>query len=105
MTYREPPIPFGRRLNDETAIALTVYKSAQANTVDVATAVTERIETEIAADPSLAGISLFVWNDQAKEITSGLAGIRTEGLLGGHLRRRPCSSCSCAGWTPPRSSA
>lgn len=82
VTYREPPIPFGRHLNDETAIALTVYKSAQANTVDVATAVTERIETEIAADPSLAGINLFVWEDQAEEITSGLAGIRTEGLLG-----------------------
>ena len=82
VTYREPPIPFGRHLNDETAVALTVYKSAQANTVEVATAVTERIETEIAADPSLAGINLFVWDDQAEEITSGLAGIRTEGLLG-----------------------
>ena len=82
VTYREPPILFGRRLNAESAIALTVYKSAQANTVDVATAVTERIQTEIAADPALAGINLFVWEDQAEEITSGLAGIRTEGLLG-----------------------
>ena len=82
VTYREPPIPFGRHLNDETAIALTVYKSAQANTVEVATAVTERIQSEIAADPSLAGINLFVWEDQAEEITSGLSGIRTEGLLG-----------------------
>ena len=85
VTYREPPIPFGRRLNDEAAIALTVYKSAQANTVEVATAVTERIETEIAADPSLDGINLFVWDDQAAEITSGLSGIRTEGLLGALL--------------------
>ena len=82
VTYREPPIPFGRHLNDETAIALTVYKSAEANTVEVATAVTELIETEIAADPALAGINLFVWDDQAAQITSGLAGIRTEGLLG-----------------------
>ena len=82
VTYQEPPIPFGRHLNDETAIALTVYKSAEANTVEVATAVTELIETEIAADPALAGINLFVWDDQAAQITSGLAGIRTEGLLG-----------------------
>ncbi len=82
VTYREPPIPYGRHLNDEAAIGLTVFKAAQANTVEVATAVTELIETEIAADPALAGISLFVWEDQAAEITSGLAGIRTEGLLG-----------------------
>ena len=85
VTYQEPPIPFGRHLDDETAIGLTVYKSAEANTVEVATAVTELIEAEIAADPALNGINLFVWEDQAEEITSGLSGIRTEGLLGALL--------------------
>ena len=85
VTYQEPPIPFGRHLDDETAIGLTVYKSAEANTVEVATAVTELIEAEIAADPALSGINLFVWEDQAEEITSGLSGIRTEGLLGALL--------------------
>ena len=85
VTYQEPPIPFGRHLDDETAIGLTVYKSAEANTVEVATAVSELIETEIAADPALSGINLFVWEDQAEEITSGLSGIRTEGLLGALL--------------------
>ena len=85
VTYREPPILFGRHLNDEAAIGLTVYKAAEANTVEVATAVRELIENEIAADPALAGINLFVWEDQAAEITSGLAGLRTEGLLGALL--------------------
>ncbi len=85
VTYREPPIPYGRRLNDEAAIGLTVFKSAEANTVEVATAVGELIENEIAADPALAGIHLFVWEDQAAQITSGLAGIRTEGFLGALL--------------------
>ena len=85
VTYREPPIPYGRHLNDEAAIGLTVFKGAEANTVEVATAVTELIEAEIAADPALRGINLFVWEDQAEEITSGLAGIRTEGLLGAIL--------------------
>ena len=85
VTYQEPPIPFGRHLDDEIAIGLTVYKSAEANTVEVATAVTELIEAEIAADPALNGINLFVWEDQAEEITSGLSGIRTEGLLGALL--------------------
>ena len=85
VTFREPPIPFGRRLNGEAAIGLTVYKAAEANTVEVATEVGELIRTGIAADPELRGISLFVWEDQAAEITSGLAGIRTEGLLGAGL--------------------
>ncbi len=85
VTYREPPIPFGRRLNDDAAIGLTVFKTAEANTVEVATQVTAVIRGEIANDPALAGISLFVWEDMADEITSGLAGIRTEGLLGALL--------------------
>ncbi len=85
VTWREPPIPFGRRLNDDAAVALTVFKAAEANAVDVATAVVDEIETEIAADPALAGITLFVWDDQAAAITAGLAGIRTEGLLGALL--------------------
>ncbi len=85
VTYEEPPIPFGRRLNDDAAIGLTVFKAAEANTVEVATRVTEVIEGEIANDPALVGISLFIWEDMAHEITSGLAGIRTEGLLGALL--------------------
>ncbi len=85
VTWQEPPIPFGRRLNDDTAIGLTVFKAAEANTVEVATGVTEVIRDEIANDPALEGISLFVWEDMAAEITSGLAGIRTEGLLGALL--------------------
>lgn len=85
VTYREPPIGFGRHLNDEAAIGLSVFKSAEANTVEAATAVTELIENEIAADPALAGINLLVFEDQAAQITSGLAGIRTEGLLGAIL--------------------
>ena len=85
VTYREPPIGFGRHLNDEAAIGLSVFKSAEANTVEVATEVTALIESEIAADPALAGISLLVFEDQAAQITSGLAGIRAEGLLGALL--------------------
>ncbi len=85
VTYREPPIPFGRRLNDDAAVGLTVYRSAEANTVEVATQVSEVIENDIANDPALAGVTVFVWDDMARQITSGLAGIRTEGLLGAGL--------------------
>ena len=81
----QPPIPYGRHLNDEAAIGLTVFKGAEENTVEVATAVSELIEDKITADPALAGINLFVWQDQAAQITSGLSVIRTEGFLGALL--------------------
>ena len=85
ITYREPPIPIGRHLNGRYAVALSVFKESTANTVDTARQVTALIENEIAADPTLDGINLFVFNDQAAEITSGLRGLLTEGLLGGAL--------------------
>ncbi|TDI48255.1 MAG: efflux RND transporter permease subunit [Acidobacteria bacterium] len=85
ITYREPPISIGRHLNGRYAVALSVFKEATANTVDTARRVTALIENEIAADPTLEGINLFVFNDQAAEITSGLQGLLTEGLLGGAL--------------------
>ena len=85
ITYREPPIPIGRHLNGRYAVALSVFKEATANTVDTAQQVTELIEGPIAQDPTLAGINLFVFDDQAAEITNGLRGLMTEGLLGGAL--------------------
>ena len=85
ITYREPPIPIGRHLNGRYAVALSVFKEATANTVETARQVTALIENDIAADPTLAGINLFVFNDQAAKITSGLRGLMTEGLLGGAL--------------------
>ena len=85
ITYREPPIPIGRHLNGRYAVALSVFKESTANTVETAREVTALIESEIAADPTLEGINLFVFNDQAAEITSGLSGLMTEGLLGGAL--------------------
>lgn len=85
ITYREPPISIGRHLNGRYAVALSVFKEATANTVETARQVTALIENDIAADPTLDGINLFVFNDQAAEITNGLRGLMTEGLLGGAL--------------------
>jgi len=85
ITYREPPIQFGRHLNGRYAVALSVFKEAAANTVETARRVTALIESEIAKDPTLEGINLFVFDDQAAEITKGLRGLMTEGLLGGAL--------------------
>jgi HAE1 family hydrophobic/amphiphilic exporter-1 len=85
VTYQEPPIFFGRHLNGDYAVALQVYKDPTANTVDVATQATALIRGPIASDPTLEGIQLLVFQDQAGQITNGLNGLRNEGLIGGLL--------------------
>ena len=85
VSFEEPRIEFGRHLNQKFAVALTVYKEPTANTVDVATATTRLIQNDIAGDPLLKGVSLFVFQDQAKEILDGLTGLTEAGLIGGLL--------------------
>lgn len=81
--YEEPVPEFGRHLNHSSAVAVEVFKEPTANTVDVATQVTNLIKKTFAEDPDLKGITLFVWEDQAQEIKNGLSGITDGGLWGG----------------------
>ncbi len=83
ISYQEPALEFGRHLNHSYAVAVQVFKEPTANTVDVASQVTKLIKEDFPKDPDLKGISLFVWEDQAAEITNGLAGITEGGLWGG----------------------
>lgn len=85
ISYEEPKIDFGRHLNRKFAVALAVYKEPTANTVDVAGATTRLIQSDIASDPLLKGVNLFVFQDQAKEIVQGLSGLTEAGLIGGLL--------------------
>ncbi|MGH9866643.1 MAG: efflux RND transporter permease subunit [Candidatus Polarisedimenticolia bacterium] len=85
ITYEEPPLEFGRHLDGDYAVALDVFKESTANTVDVVRAVMATIENDINADPLLKGIKLFVFNDQAKEITQGVSGLTEAGLIGALL--------------------
>jgi hydrophobic/amphiphilic exporter-1 (mainly G- bacteria), HAE1 family len=83
ISYEEPAQEVGRHLNHSYAVAVEVFKEPQANTVEVATQVTTLIKKNFATDPYLKGISLFVWEDQAEEITNGLKGITEAGMWGG----------------------
>lgn len=83
--YEEPPIAFGRHLDRQSAIALNVYKESTANTVEVAQAVMQVIREDINADPLLKGVKLFTWEDQAEQITSGIDGLKSSGLVGSLL--------------------
>ncbi len=82
VTYEEPPIAFGRHLDREYAVGLSVYKESTANTVAVVDEVMRVIEEEIGTDPSLEGVELFVWEDQADHIRAGIDGLRGSGLIG-----------------------
>jgi hydrophobic/amphiphilic exporter-1 (mainly G- bacteria), HAE1 family len=83
--YEEPPIAFGRRLDRKKAVALDIYKESTANTVEVAQAVMRVIREDINGDPLLQGVKLFVWDDQAAQITSGIDGLKSSGLVGALL--------------------
>jgi len=85
VTYEEPPIRWGRHLDGSYAIALEIFKESTANTVEVVREVSRVLEEEINADPLLAGISIFKWQDQGQEITDGINGLRTAGLIGALL--------------------
>ncbi|MCB1050379.1 MAG: efflux RND transporter permease subunit [Acidobacteria bacterium] len=80
--YEEPPIGYRRHLDGHKALAVVVFKESSANTVDVANGVNAVINGEIAKDPLLNGVNLFVWGDQAKEITNGLNGLTEAGIYG-----------------------
>jgi HAE1 family hydrophobic/amphiphilic exporter-1 len=81
--YEEPALGYGRHLHREYAVALSIYKESTANTVSVAQEASRVIREEISRDPRLRDVSLWVFNDQAKDITEGLNGLFMSGLLGG----------------------
>src|SRR5213594_539168 len=81
--YEEPPIGIGRHLDGSQAVALDIFKESTANTVDVVRAVMKVITEDIDKDPLLNGVKLFTFDDQAKQITSGIDGLKHAGILGG----------------------
>ncbi|HWM90276.1 MAG TPA: efflux RND transporter permease subunit [Thermoanaerobaculia bacterium] len=83
--YEEPPSDTGRHLDGDYAVALDVFKESTANTVEVATAVRKVIEEDIDKDPLLKGVKLFVFEDQARQITNSIDGLKESGMIGGLL--------------------
>lgn len=79
-----PELNIGRHLNHRPAVGLEVYKSTQANIVDV---VERALEVVNAARglPQMQGIELFVIENQAESILDSLRELRTAGLIGAGL--------------------
>jgi len=84
VTYREPPLEYGRHLEGKFAVGVSVVKESSANTVEVCNQVREKVAA-MGADPELAGIQFLVWEDQGREIENTIADLQQTGLFGAML--------------------
>jgi HAE1 family hydrophobic/amphiphilic exporter-1 len=79
-----PELPVGRRMDGRRAVGIDVFKSTQANVVDVADRVIEAVE-EARGMPQLQGIEILVVGNQADSIRQSLRELRNAGLIGAGL--------------------
>ena len=86
ISYEEPPISYGRHLDgqyaDRPRRLQGVHRQHGRGGPRGAAACSRRRSTAIRCSQ---GVNLFVWEDQAEEITSGIDGLRTAGLIGALL--------------------
>ncbi|MCB9650665.1 MAG: efflux RND transporter permease subunit [Deltaproteobacteria bacterium] len=82
--YEEPPLEYGRHLDGDFAIGITVSQESNANTIEVNEALERRI-AEMADDPELQGVNFLVWFSQGKEIKKTLGDLAWTGIFGALL--------------------
>lgn len=84
VVYEQPPLEYGRHLDGNFAVGLTVTAEAKANSVEVC----EEVERRIAAmgkDPELDGVNFLVWFSQGREIRKTLKDLMMTGVWGALL--------------------
>ncbi|MFZ8885843.1 MAG: efflux RND transporter permease subunit [Steroidobacteraceae bacterium] len=79
-----PDLTVGRHLNGKPGIGLDVYKTSDANIVEVADRIMALIE-KATAEPELSGTEVIILRNQASNIRSSLADLRNAGLIGAVL--------------------
>jgi HAE1 family hydrophobic/amphiphilic exporter-1 len=79
-----PEITFRRHLNGRPAVGLDVFKSTQANIVDVVDRVLAVIKKNESL-PQFQGVQVFVIDNQAESIRSSLSDLTEAGLIGAAL--------------------
>jgi len=79
-----PEREMGRHLNHRPAVGLEVYKTTQANVVDVVKRVLKVVDSAREL-PQMQGIELLIIGDQAGAIVASLKELRTAGLIGATL--------------------
>ena len=84
VVYEEPPLEYGRHLDGDFAIGITISQESQANTVEVCDAVEARIAL-MNDDPELEGVNFLVWFSQGREIKGTLKDLTFTGAFGAML--------------------
>ncbi len=79
-----PELTIGRHLNGRPAVGLEIYKTTQANVVQVSERVLEVVKAA-SDNPQMQGIQLFLIENQAESILDSLKELRTAGLIGAGL--------------------
>jgi HAE1 family hydrophobic/amphiphilic exporter-1 len=79
-----PELEVGRRMDGRRAVGIDVFKSTQANVVDVADRVIAAVE-DARQMPQLQGIEILVVGNQADSIRQSLRELRNAGLIGASL--------------------
>lgn len=80
----EPPLEYGRHLDGQFAVGVSVNKEAGANSVTICDEVKRRVAA-MGSDPDLEGINFLIWEDQGEEIKKTLGDLVNTGLLGSFL--------------------
>ncbi|MBI4719709.1 MAG: efflux RND transporter permease subunit, partial [Chitinivibrionia bacterium] len=84
VVHQEPPLEYGRHLDGDFAIGITVSQEAKANTVKVCDALERRIAA-MSSDPDLEGVNFLVWFSQGREIRKTLNDLLLTGVIGAIL--------------------
>jgi len=84
VVYKEPPLEFGRHLDGNFAVGITVSAEAKANSVEVCDALEERV-AQMNDDPELQGVNFLVRFSEGKEIKKTLLELLYSGIFGALL--------------------
>jgi HAE1 family hydrophobic/amphiphilic exporter-1 len=84
VVYEEPPLEFGRHLDGNFAVGVSVTAEAGANAVEIC----DRVQAEVAKmadDPELEGVRFLIWHNQGEEIRKTLKDLTFTGVFGALL--------------------
>lgn len=84
VVYREPPLEYGRHLDGNFAVGVTVSQESKANTVEVCDALMKAV-AEMDQDADLEGVNFLVWFNQGEEIKKTLGDLTNTGVYGSLL--------------------
>jgi len=84
VVYEEPPLEYGRHLDGDFAIGVSVTAEAGANAVEICDEVQRRVEA-MNSDPELEGVNFLIWFSQGEEIRKTLRDLSFTGFFGALL--------------------